>query len=71
MTNCTREPIRFPRCKGRLVEAAFAGGNITSNGGAVLLRQADRRLGLTGKAAHTLLEAIRRIALAGSELANA
>ena len=41
MTNCNREPIRFPRRKGRLMETAFAGGEITSNGGAVLLRQAD------------------------------
>ena len=39
MTNCNREPICFPRCKGRLVEAAFADGDITSNGGAVLLHE--------------------------------
>lgn len=60
MTNCNREPIRFPRCKGRLVEAAFAGGDITSNGGALLLREADRRLGLTGQAAATLTDPRRR-----------
>ena len=30
MTNCNREPIRFPRCKGRLVEAAFAGGELAN-----------------------------------------
>ncbi len=60
MTNCNREPIRFPRCKGRLVEAAFAGGDITSNGGAVLLREADRRLGLTGKAATAPADPRRR-----------
>ena len=40
MTDCNPEFVRFPRCKGREVEARFAGG-------AVLLRQADRMLGLT------------------------
>ena len=48
------EFVRFPRCKGREVEARFAGGAITSNGGAVLLRQADRMLGLTEQAARVL-----------------
>ncbi len=50
MTDCNLEPIRFPSCKGRLVEASFSGGAITSDGGAVLLRQADRMLGLTDRA---------------------
>ena len=36
------------------MEARFAGGAITSNGGAVLLRQADRMLGLTEQAARVL-----------------
>ena len=47
MADCNLEPIRFPSCKGRLVEASFSRGAITSDGGAVLLRQADRMLGLT------------------------
>jgi len=42
MTNCNREPIRFPRCKGYLVENnTFPRGNITSqwrNNAAVLGR---------------------------------
>ena len=37
----------FPPCRGRRVEAGFDGGAVTSNGGALLLREADRRLGLT------------------------
>ena len=41
------------------MEARFAGGAITSNGGAVLLRQADRMLGLTEQAAR-VLDAPRR-----------
>ena len=47
MTDCNPEFVRFPRCKGREVEARFAGG-------AVLLRQADRMLGLTEQAARVL-----------------
>ena len=34
MTDCNRELLSFPRCKGRRVEARFSGGAITSNGGA-------------------------------------
>ena len=58
-----RFPIRSPRCKGRPVQAAFAGGDITSNGGALLLREADRRLGLTGQAAAALTDPRRRLVL--------
>ena len=54
MTNCNPKPIRFANCKGRLVEAGFSGGDITSDGGAVLLRAADRMLGLTDSAARAL-----------------
>ena len=46
MTNCTQESFEFPRVNGRAVEASFSGGEITSDGGVLLLRQADRRLGL-------------------------
>ncbi len=49
MTDCNPHSIAFPHCKGRLVEASFSGGAITSDGGAVLLRQADRMLGLTDR----------------------
>ena len=60
MTDCNLEPIRFPSCKGRLVEASFSGGAITSDGGAVLLRQADRVLGLTERAAQALTDTRRK-----------
>lgn len=46
MTDCTPSTIGFPRSCGRLVEADFAGGDISSNGGALLLAAADRRLDL-------------------------
>ena len=47
MTNCTQESFQFPRVNGRAVEASFTGGEITSDGGVLLLRQADRVLGLS------------------------
>ena len=60
MTDCNPEFVRFPRCKVREVEARFAGGAITSNGGAVLLRQADLMLGLTEQAARVLHDPRRK-----------
>ncbi len=47
MTDCTQESFQFPRVKGRAVEASFTGGEITSDGGVLLLRQADGLLGLS------------------------
>lgn len=46
MTNCTPATIQFPAVKRRVIEANFTGGHISSNGGVMLLREADRRLGL-------------------------
>jgi len=46
VTNCTQAVFDFPVLKRRKVQAAFSGGEITSDGGALLLRQIDRRLGL-------------------------
>lgn len=48
MTNCTPETIEFPALKRRVIEANFRGGHISSNGGVLLLREADRQLGLLG-----------------------
>ena len=56
MTDCTLSKIEFPRCRGRRVEADFAGGDISSNGGAVVLRQADRLSGLTASVARRLID---------------
>ncbi len=47
MTKRTIKPIDFTTCKRRLVQADFTGGDITSDGGAVFLREIDRRLQLT------------------------
>jgi len=46
MPNCTHEELSFPSFDRRKIEANFAGGNVSSDGGIMLLREADRRLGL-------------------------
>ncbi len=60
MTNCTQQSFAFPVCKRRAVEANFQGGDITSNGGVLLLRQVDRHLGLCAAVATVLDEPRRR-----------
>lgn len=47
MAECTAELFEFPSFQRRKVEASFSGGDVSSDGGIVLLAQADRRLGLT------------------------
>jgi len=46
VTNCTQLPLEFPPLKRHKVEAEFSGGDVTSDGGVLLLRNVDRRLGL-------------------------
>ena len=54
MTNCTQIAFEFPALKRRQVQANFAGGAITSDGGVLLLRQVDKRLGLSAAVAAAL-----------------
>ena len=51
MTLCTPTQDLFPNCKSKKIDAAFDGGNVSSFGGMLLLRQADRKLGLIEQAA--------------------
>ena len=73
MTKCTTSKISFPPLKSRKIEVNFEGGDITSDGGVFLLRQIDRKLGLTkavsklfpdnrqpGKVTHSVLSMIRQ-----------
>jgi hypothetical protein len=46
MPNCTQKDFGFPSFDRRKIEANFAGGDVSSDGGLLLLREADRRLGL-------------------------
>ncbi|MCP5244500.1 MAG: transposase [Burkholderiales bacterium] len=47
MTDCTQRSFNFPEVKKCVVEVNFEGGDITSDGGVLLLRQADRLIGLS------------------------
>lgn len=47
MTVCTRRQSLFSSCKTRKIEVDQKGVAVTSDAGALLLRQADRRIGLT------------------------
>lgn len=46
MPNCTHAELTFPSFDRRKIEANFSGGDVSSDGGILLLREADRRLGL-------------------------
>jgi len=54
VTICTTKTIEFSSCKRRKIQAQFCGGEITSDGGVMLLREADRRLRLTERIAPLL-----------------
>jgi hypothetical protein len=73
VTDCTFSKIEFPACNRRRVELDFAGGDISSNGGALLLAQAERQTGLladlagrlddrrqAGKVSHQLAALLRQ-----------
>jgi len=47
LTECSQDSFDFSRLGGRKVTAAFDGGSITSNAGALLLRETDHRIGLS------------------------
>jgi len=51
---CNSELFHFPAVKRRTVSASFTGGDVTSDGGLPLLRQTDRRIGLTKALARVL-----------------
>src|SRR5262245_22912542 len=45
-TECTQESLWLSRQSGRDVVARFDGGNITSDGGGLLLREVEQRTGI-------------------------
>lgn len=53
-TVCSSELFSFPPVKKRQVQAAFDGGAVTSDAGLLILRQVDRKLGLSRKLAGVL-----------------
>jgi len=54
MPKCTDRRMELGRVGRRVVEAAFDGGDIATDGGVVLLRQVDERLGLSRAAARAV-----------------
>ncbi len=48
-TDCSATQLAFEGFAGRQVVGEFDGGDVTSNGGAPLLRETDRAIGLTGR----------------------
>lgn len=57
MPKCTADRIEFGRLGRRVIEATFDGGDISSDGGLLLLRQVDERIGLTRAVAAVLEDA--------------
>lgn len=51
MPKCTQSKIEFGRFGRRVIEADFSGGDLSSDGGLLLLRQVDQHLGLSRAAA--------------------
>ncbi|MFN7484840.1 MAG: transposase, partial [Betaproteobacteria bacterium] len=51
MPKCTDAKIELGRFGRRLIEADFSGGDLSSDGGLLLLRQIDQHLGLSRAAA--------------------
>ncbi len=60
MTNSRADQLEFASCKGRKVEADFEGGEVSSDGGLLLLREIDRHLDLTRRAAKLLPDGRQR-----------
>ncbi len=58
-TECSPEVFGFAPVEGRRVEAAFDGGAITSDAGALLLGATDRAIGLVGRFAACFADARR------------
>jgi Transposase DDE domain group 1 len=56
MTECNQSSFGFEACGKREIVARFDGGTISSDGGALLLRQTDRRLNLLSRLAECYLD---------------
>jgi hypothetical protein len=56
MTECTRQPLLFSSLGRQQIVADFDGGRLTSDGGALLLREVDRRIRLTPALADALAD---------------
>ena len=46
MTECITESLLFSKLKNKKIQADFNGGTLTSDAGALLLREVDKKIGL-------------------------
>ncbi|HEY4049368.1 MAG TPA: hypothetical protein VGM27_21100 [Acidobacteriaceae bacterium] len=51
LTECIQETFEFTAHFSRRVEAGFTAGQVSTDGGVLLLREADRRINLLGRVA--------------------
>ena len=56
MTECNRELLTFSSLSSRKILADFDGGRLTSDAGGLLLREVDRRIGLTAALAECIAD---------------
>ncbi len=56
MTECNQETFSFTAHFSRRVEAGFTAGQVSSDGGALLLREADRKINLLGRLAGCFID---------------
>ena len=57
MPNCTATQVPFAKLGRREIDVRFDGGDVTSDGGLLLLRQVEQRLGLLKAVAQVLPDA--------------
>ena len=57
MPDCTESRMQFGRLGRSVIEADFDGGDLSSDGGLMLLRQIDQRIGLSRAAAAAIGDA--------------
>jgi hypothetical protein len=56
MTECIQESFSFTAHFSRCVQAEFTAGRVSSDGGGLLLREADRRINLLGRVASCFID---------------
>src|ERR1700690_2726076 len=56
MTECNQESFSFTAHFSRRVQAEFTAGRVSSDGGALLLREADRKIHLLGRLAACFID---------------
>ena len=54
MTDCNTQPLLLSSLAHKKVQADFNGGSLTSDAGALLLRELDRRIGLVDAINHCI-----------------